>query len=290
MLAQQLISEGDLPAALKALQEFVRKDPSNAKYRVFLFQLLVVMGNWPRALTQLSVAAELDAATLPMVQTYREALQCEALRSQIFAGKRPPVIFGQPQAWTVMLLEALRLDSEGQYAQADELRSQALQQAPDTSGSINGTAFEWLSDIDARLGPIIEAVVNGRYYWIPMNRIKQINIEAPEDLRDVVWMPATFTWVTGGQTVGLIPTRYDGTAESQDNALLLARRTEWLEKPGSQTTYGLGQRMLMTPEADYALMDIRQIILDSVEEESSEADVASDDASSDDATETSPEN
>ena len=68
MLAQQLINEGNLPAALTALQETVRNDPSNAKHRVFLFQLLTVLGNWPRALTQLDVAGKLDATTMPMVQ------------------------------------------------------------------------------------------------------------------------------------------------------------------------------------------------------------------------------
>lgn len=264
MHAQQLINEGDLPAALKALQEVVRKDPSSAKQRVFLFQLLVVMGNWSRALTQLNVAAELDASTLAMMQTYREALQCEALRSQIFAGKRPPLIFGNPESWVVMLLEALRLEAEGQYEKADALRAQALEEAPATSGSINDQPFAWLADAESRLGPIMEAVVNGRYYWIPLHRISQIDVEAPVDLRDLVWTPAVFTWVNGGQSAGLIPTRYEGTAASEDGQLLLARRTDWREIPGSDTPRGIGQRMLITDEAEFALMDVRKIVLNSV--------------------------
>ncbi|WP_338846782.1 type VI secretion system accessory protein TagJ [Massilia sp. W12] len=264
MLAEQLIKEGDLPAALKSLQEFVRKDPSNAKYRVFLFQLLAVQGNWARALTQLGVSAELDAATLPMVQTYREALQCEALRKQIFEGKRPPLIFGQPQSWTVMLLEALRLDGAGQYAQADQLRAQALEQAPATSGVANDKPFAWLADADTRMGPVLEAIVNGRYYWIPFNCIAEIEFEAPVDLRDKVWTPAVFTWVNGGQSPGLIPSRYEGTESSEDSALLLGRRTEWRTVAGSETPRGIGQRMLITDEDDYALLDLRKITLDSV--------------------------
>src|SRR4051812_37576923 len=98
MLAQQLVREGDLTGALTALQDVVRKDASNAKHRVFLFQLLAVQGQWKRALNQLNVAGELDAGTLPMVQTYREAIQCEALRAEIFSGRRAPLIFGEPQA------------------------------------------------------------------------------------------------------------------------------------------------------------------------------------------------
>jgi len=61
MLAKQFIRDRDLAAALKALQDRVRKGSSSAKLRVFLFQLLCVMGPWPRALTQLPDAEAMDA-------------------------------------------------------------------------------------------------------------------------------------------------------------------------------------------------------------------------------------
>ena len=263
MLAQQLINEGNLPAALKALQETVRNDPSNAKHRVFLFQLLTVLGNWPRALTQLDVAGKLDATTMPMVQTYREAIQCEALRAEIFMGRRPPLIFGEPEQWMVLLLEALRLSGEGEHDKAALARAQAFDAAPTSAGTLNGEAFEWIADADERLGPILEAIVNGRYYWIPLHRIKQIDIEAPADLRDSVWMPASFTWANGGETVGLIPTRYNETIGNADNSLLLSRRTEWAGNE-PQPVSGLGQRMLATDAGEFALMDVRQIIFSDV--------------------------
>jgi len=258
MLAQQLISEGKLGAALTALQDLVRKDASNAKYRIFLFQLLTVLGQWNRALTQLNVAAELDAGALPMAQTYREAIQCEALRGEIFAGKRAPLIFGEPPAWLVLLIEALKLDAAGDHDGAANLRAQAFADAPASAGSINGEPFAWLADADARLGPVLEAVVNGRYFWIPMQRIARIEFDAPVDLRDAVWSPATFTWTNGASTVGLVPTRYEGTVASGDEALMLSRRTEWIEQ-GAQAGHGLGQRMLVTDAGEYAIMDARSI-------------------------------
>jgi type VI secretion system protein ImpE len=258
MDAQQLIAEGKLDAALTALQDQVRKDASNAKYRIFLFQLLAVMGQWNRALTQLNVAAELDAAALPMAQTYREAIQCEALRGEIFAGKRAPLVFGQPQPWLGLLLEALRLDGEGQYQRAAEARERAFADAPAGGGAINGEPFAWLADADQRLGPVLEAIVNGRYFWIPFQRISRIECDAPADLRDAVWTPARFTWANGAATVGLIPTRYADTRAGADDALLLARRTEWAEQ-GPLCGYGLGQRLLATDGGEYALMDVRSI-------------------------------
>src|SRR5687768_4150088 len=92
--AEQAVREGDLDGALRDLQDQVRKAPEKAELRVFLFQLLSAMGDWGRARAQLDVAAELDARTLAMAQMYREALHCERLRSDVFAGKRSPMIFG----------------------------------------------------------------------------------------------------------------------------------------------------------------------------------------------------
>lgn len=255
MHPQELIKEGRLADALAALQSQIRSEPSNAKHRVFLFQLLSVMGQWSRALTQLNVAGELDATALAMVQTYREAIQCEALRAEILKGKRAPLIFGEPQDWLGLLVEALRVDTLDP-ANAAALREQAFDAAPACSGSINGEAFAWLMDADRRLGPVLEAIVNGRYFWIPFSRIEKIEIDAPSDLRDTVWTAATFTWANGAQAVGLIPTRYDGSIDSLDDAIRLARRTEW------RGERGLGQRMFASDAADYALMDVRTIAFD----------------------------
>jgi len=268
MQAQQLIRDGNLAGALAALQDAVRKNAADAKLRIFLFQLLAVLGQWGRSLNQLNVAGELDAGTLPMVQTYREAIQCEALRAEIFAGKRAPLIFGEPQAWLAQLIDALKLDASDP-ARAAAVRAQAFEAAPTSSGSINGERFEWLADADQRLGPVLEAIVNGRYFWIPLFRISKIEFEAPVDLRDCVWTAASFTWTNGAQTVGLIPTRYNGTIDATvargDDSLLLGRRTEWIEG-GAMDGHGLGQRMLVTDAGDSALMDARVIEFDALPE------------------------
>ena len=264
MSAEQLLRDSDLDGCLNALQDQIRNDPSNLRYRVFLFQVLAVMGQWKRALTQLDVIKDMDSATWPMVQTYREALQCEVLRSQIFAGKHTPLVFGDPQEWVALLIEALRLFAQGAFDQALELRGKAFEQAPARRGKIDGRDFLWIADADARLGPILEAIVNGNYYWVPMRQIKKIQIEAPEDLRDFVWAPAHFEWANGGESVGLIPTRYPGSENSPDANTRLARKTEWIEKR-TEVYEGLGQRLFATDIDEFALLDTRivQIDLDS---------------------------
>ena len=269
MAPELTLRDGTLADTLVELQTRVRNEPANAKHRIFLFELLAVLGQWDRALNQLNVAGELSAAALAMVQMYREALNCEVLRAEVFAGKRSPLVFGQPEQWVALMIEALRLTADGRTGQAEDLRATALEAATATSGNLRVSAnpedpaqpLEWIADADSRLGPVLEAIVNGRYYWIPFRNIRTIMIEKPADLRDLVWMPARFQWANGGEAVGLIPTRYPDSEASEDDALRLARRTDWSER-GPQTFTGLGQRMLATDAGEFALMDVRRIDLD----------------------------
>jgi type VI secretion system protein ImpE len=267
--ALELLRQGDPEAALASLQAVVRAEPADAKHRVFLFQLLSVLGQWGRALTQLNVAGELDAGTLGMVQVYREALASEALRAEVFAGKRSPLIFGDPEQWIAMLLEALRLAGQGEYEKSQAMRAEAFEQAPTTAGRIGAEPFEWIADADARVGPFVEAIVNGRYYWIPFHRIAEMRLEKPADLRDLVWLPAQFKWVNGGDAVGLIPTRYPGSENASDPLLRLGRRTEWTDV-GAELFIGSGQRMFATDAGEYPLMEVETVNLDSPAEAGAE--------------------
>jgi type VI secretion system protein ImpE len=261
MDAEDFVAQGRLDDALKSLQDVVRRNPADAKWRVFLFQLLAVRGEWDRALNQLNVAAELDPLNLAMAQTYREALACEALRSAVFSGARSPVVFGTPSQWTAELVDALRLAASGEIDASQRLRDRAFEAAPAVSGTLNGERFEWIADADTRLGPMIEVVVNGRYCWVPFANISEIRLEPPEDLRDLVWLPAEFTWGNGGEMVGLIPARYPATEKAADDLLRLARRTDWVDQ-GAELFFGLGQRLLATDQGEYPLFEVREICFD----------------------------
>ena len=118
MRAEEYFRDGNLQGALEDLQAQIRNQPDNSQLRIFLFQLLAVLGQWERALSQLNVLDKLEKDTWPMVHAYREAIQCEVLRAEIFAGRRKPLIFGEPPSWMAWLLESLRLTAATQYDQA----------------------------------------------------------------------------------------------------------------------------------------------------------------------------
>jgi type VI secretion system protein ImpE len=259
--AEQSLREGDPAAALLQLQEQVRAHPADARLRIFLFQLLAVLGQWERALTQLELASSLDVSALAMTQMYREAIRCEVLRAQVFAGRKTPMVLGHPEPWLALLIESMLVAERGQLAQSEQLRIQAYEQAEPVSGTIDEQRFEWIADADSRLGPALEAINNGKYYWLPFTSLREIVLEEPEDLRDMVWMPAHFMFSNGGESVGLIPARYPGSDASGDPLLALGRKTVWNEvAPGAY--HGLGQRVIATDACETPLLEIRKIVID----------------------------
>ncbi|MGH8185884.1 MAG: type VI secretion system accessory protein TagJ, partial [Steroidobacteraceae bacterium] len=194
-------------------------------------------------------------------QMYGEAVRCEAIRSAVFEGKKSPVVFGEPEQWLALLIESLLVMGQGESARSEQLRQRAFEDAPGSAGTIDGRPFEWIADADSRLGPVLEAVINGRYYWVPFARLSRVDIEAPVDLRDMVWMPAHLHFANGGESVALIPTRYPGSEKATDGLIALARKTVW-ESVGGDTHHGLGQRIITTDGEEVPLMEIRSITID----------------------------
>jgi len=267
--AELTLRGGDPVAALAQLQEQVRARPEDPKLRIFLFQLLCVLGRWDRALNQLNVASTLDPSAMAMAQTYGDAVRCEGVRAGVFAGKRSPMVFGAPEEWLALLIESLLEGGRGNESRARQLHELAFDGAPTSQGDIDGRPFSWIADADARLGPVLEAVVNGRYYWIPFNRLAKLQLEPPEDLRDVVWMPAHLEFENGGESVALIPTRYVGSEQSDDGLVIMSRKTIWREA-APEIHQGIGQRILTTDTDELPLMEVRTITFSGASDEAAD--------------------
>lgn len=271
--ARTALQSGELDRCLEELKNEVRAAPSDPEKRVFLFQLYSLLGELDKALTQLNVCRDLDPKNVEMAQTYQEVLRCEGLRAAVFRGERTPLVLGEPPAWIGMLLEALRHLAQNDLASFSRLQQEAFEAAETSSGTLypfstgagddaaeEGQAFEWIADADMRMGPVVEAIVNGRYYWIPFSNIKTIVFEKPVDLRDLVWTPVAFEWTNDGQAVGFIPTRYPQSHANDDDQIRLARMTSW-DSPGEEIFLGQGQRVFATDVQDFPITGIRRLVL-----------------------------
>jgi type VI secretion system protein ImpE len=179
----------------------------------------------------------------------------------VFSGRRTPLVFGHPDEWLAMLIESLLQQGQGDSAQSHSLAQRAFDAAPATPGRLDGEPFAWIADADSRLGPVLEAMVNGRYYWVPFSRLSRVAFELPVDLRDRVWLPATLSFSNGGEAIAMVPVRYPGSEASEDGAILMAAATQWREL-GEERFAGLGQRVLTTDAGDHDLLSVKLIEID----------------------------
>ncbi|RZL10503.1 MAG: tetratricopeptide repeat protein [Rubrivivax sp.] len=258
--AEAALRAGDPDGALQHLTAAVKAKPADARLRIFMAQLLCVQGQWTRAHTQLNVVADLLPSAGPMREMVGHALRCELLRAEVFAGKRAPMVFGHPDPWLAKLIESLLQSGQGNQALADELALRAFDEAPAVPGALNGEPFEWIADADSRLGPVLEAFVNGKYYWVPFSRLTKVSLDAPQDLRDMVWAPGYLTFDNGGEVVAMIPSRYPGSEASTDPQIRLSRKTEWTAI-GAERYAGLGQRLFSSSLGDHDLLSVRLLEL-----------------------------
>ena len=261
LTATALIRSGHPRQALVELTKAVKAAPDKVTLRIFMAQLLCLLGQWERAHTQLNVVAEMMPDAAPMREMVGHALRCELLRAAVFKGKRSPMVFGQPDGWLASLIESL-LQSAVSPELSHPLAARAFEAAPASSGMIDGAAFSWIADADSRLGPVLEAMVNGRYYWMPFHRLSKIVMDAPTDLRDRVWIPAQLSFSNGGEAIAMIPVRYVGSEHSEDESLVMGSRTKWSEI-GPDRFSGLGQRVLVTDLGEHDLLGVRLIEINS---------------------------
>jgi type VI secretion system protein ImpE len=262
MTPEELLDAGQVHEALAALQQKVRAEAAVPKHRFFLFQLYCILGEWSKAMTQLNVAADMDSGMSMSAEVYRPLIQCEGLRADVFAGKQTPLIFGKPENWMGMMVQANAALGAGQIEEAATLRRQALRQATPIPGNVDSKPFAFLMDADSRLGPMLEVVLEGKYFWVPMSRIKRIDMMPPNDLQDLVWTKVMFTWSNNGSAAGFIPTRYPATTTAGDDPLLmLARKTLWTEQ-GPGCWLGLGQRLFAGDSGSFPILEIKAITLE----------------------------
>lgn len=228
MTARDLFQAGQLNDAIRALGAEVRDNPSDARRRTFLFELLCFAGDYDRAEKHLHMLAEGGNDKQMGAVLYFAALHAERVRLEKFRTEQMPT--GAP--------------------------------AQQFSGTLNGQPFESIVDADPRIGPRLELFAAGAYLWIPFEHIVSIEIETPKRLRDLLWTPALVR--TGPQfedrELGevLIPVLYPFSYASPNDAVRLGRETHWQEVEGGEPI-PLGQKMFLVDGEEFPLLEIRKL-------------------------------
>lgn len=255
-LYQQLAGES-VSAALTRLESEIKSRPADADLRAAFVQFLCLGGNWSRARVQLKSWLALKPQSQPTVTLLEQSIQGEQQRDDVFAGNAQPQMPDSQWPWLSTLVSALNAPLDI----AQQQRLAAFEQAPLNPGELNqvdapAQPFAWLMDGDARLGPVCELIVNGRYFWLPFAAIAEIRFQAPASVTDLVWRHALVRLTDGSEQVCQIPARYPVTPET-DLRFQLARATEWRPLDDDGMLYqGDGQKVWLNDNQEFSILSL----------------------------------
>lgn len=231
MSVQQLFQSGQLDEAVNALTAEVRDNPTDAKRRTFLFELLCFTGDYARAEKHLEVLSGGGQQAEMGALFYRGVLNAEKTRHEMF--------------------------EKQEYPKPPENVSNVH-----VTGTINGTAFRDLTDSDPRVGANLEMFVAGSYMWVPFSLLSSIQIQPPKRLRDLLWVPAIVRTSAAfqGRELGevLLPVLHPFSWRSTDPAVRLGRATAW-EGSENEDPMPRGQKMLLAGDQEWPVLELRDV-------------------------------
>ena len=232
-----------------------KSSPIDLVARSTLWQVFAARGEFDRARKQLDMMSDLDSSWLIEVQACQGLIAAEEQRAAVFGGIQPPVCLGEPPPWFVKVVAALPLLAQGNSEDALSLLREVRDMTEALPGLLNGEAFEWACDGDARVSPCLEVIVQGRYLWVPWSAVRMLEMKPPTEVRDHLWQPAQIQVTEEGPIEAFVPVRYPLPAnESQ----AMSRSTDWT-RLDDEFFAGLGQKCVVTERAEIGYLDIRSL-------------------------------
>lgn len=133
------------------------------------------------------------------------------------------------------------------------------------SGTLNGEAFEALTDADPRVGARLEVFASGQYMWIPLRHVRSVQMEEPTRLRDLKWTPAVVQTGPDFQDMELgdvlLPATTPQAWEHADDDVRLGRVTDWAELEDGVVA-PVGQKLWVVDEEPFPFLEIRELEVD----------------------------
>lgn len=256
--AKELLEANHLSAAITALTQDVKKQPTDTRLRTFLFELLCFAGEYERAERQLDVVGHQNESAGIGVEVYRQLLKADKARQRWFAEGLKPTLLLEAPSWVQHQLEAGNRLRAHQTAEAKALLQQAVSTSPKLQGIVNGKPFIDFRDSDDRLGPFLEVFLREKYVWLPWEQIKKITIPKPTQLRDLLWTPATIEAGEGTAGDVFLPVLYAGSHSEEDDQLRLGKITDW-RGLGDGLAGGVGQKTFLVDDSEMSILEIREI-------------------------------
>lgn len=252
---------GRLHDAVQAAIEEVREAPSDVDQRWMLASLFCFEGNLERADTHLQTILSSAPDLAAEVLLFRNLLRGETARRQCFEEGRVPAFPEPPTEPLKDLLRAMTHLAAGESDAAAKLLQQIATAQPTLKGECNDAPFEGFRDWDDVMATVFEVItVNGDYYWLNMDQLREIRFEPIAEPRDMLWRPAQITSYDHETLSVYFPALYPGSSKDSDDAIRLGRAADWTETPGG-IMRGKGVRSFLVGDETVSLPDIQTLRL-----------------------------
>lgn len=262
MDAKQLFTAGKLREAIDAQIAVVKTKPGDQSSRLFLFELMAFAGEFDRAQRQIDALRYDDIELESGLDSYRKLLASEVIRKRVFKDGLQPKFLGlgdgPPPEHMLLRVDAINKLIAGENSAAAELLAQAAEATPPAVGTLNEKPFELFRDADDLLGPVIEVMAKGEYFWISLEAVDVIALNPPRFPRDLIWAPARLETQAGESGEIFLPALYPLSYEQADDAVKLGRSTDWREIPDGPVL-GAGLKTYLVDDDAIPLLDWREL-------------------------------
>ena len=254
---------GKLDDAIAAATASVKAAPNDIARRVLLAEFLIFAGNLERADVLLDAAADLEPGAAVVIAEFRQLLRAEMARRQVWRDGRVPEFLGEPGEVERALLAALVALRAGDLPEARR-QAEAAEAARDAapgehSAGDAAESFEDFRDASDTTGGILEVLtVTGKYFWVPIGKVEEIEFHAPSRPRDLIWRRASLSVADGPDGDVYIPVTYFSDDPALGADYRLGRATGWSED-GPGPVIGIGQREFLVGEDVLPIMELGRI-------------------------------
>jgi type VI secretion system protein ImpE len=258
MSASELFKQGRLKEAIDAQLQEVKAQPADHGRRLFLFELAAFAGDLDRARRQIDAVSYDQPELQVAVGNYRQCLDAEQKRRRLLSESLAPKFLSEAPEHAKLRLEAVNRIREGRHAEAATLLEQANAGAEALKGTLNGKEFTGLRDADDLFGTMLEVLAKGEYFWVPLEQVVALALNAPAFPRDLIWLPARLTLTDGQEGEVFLPVLYPSSHEHPDEAVKLGRSTDWKQEAGGPVR-GMGARTFLVGEDGSGLVEWREL-------------------------------
>ncbi len=259
MDALQLFRDGNLQAAIAECTGEVQSHPGKPDPRDLLSQLLCFRGEWERADKHLETLETQFPDRAPVVSLIRQLIRAAKAREQFYDNGRAPELLTPPAEYLQRYLQAAVCLRQGESGEAAGLLAAADASRPRIVGRCDGQPFQDLRDADDFSAAFLEVfTTTGKYYWIPWEGIRRLQLHPVESPIDVLWRRCQIQATACPEGIVYVPQLYAGSSRAEDDLLRLGRSTEWCG-PDEGPVRGVGHRILWIDDATRPLIEIRNL-------------------------------